>query len=81
MAKLLRRLGTGKKKMTEDQEFQIMKMVLDKFLWLGFIVMGWGMYESLSQADILAGLWYMIAGAALLLIFMAFIIKEYEIWK
>ncbi|MEK6969833.1 MAG: hypothetical protein AABW48_05385 [Nanoarchaeota archaeon] len=81
MAKLLRRLGTGKKKMTEDQEFQIMKMVLDKFLWLGFIVMGWGMYESLSEASILAGLWYMVAGAALLLIFMAFIIKEYEIWK
>lgn len=80
MAKILR-LRMGKKKMTEDQEFQIMKMVLDKFLWLGFIVMGWGMYQSLSQANILAGLWYMIAGAALLLIFMAFIIKEYEIWK
>ncbi len=78
MAKILR---TGKKKMTEDQEFQIMKMVLDKFLWLGFIVMGWGMYESLSEASVLAGLWYMVAGALLLLIFMVFIIKEYEIWK
>ena len=70
-----------KKRMTEEQEFEIMKLVLDKFLWLGFIVMGWGMYESLSEASILAGLWYMVAGAALLLIFMAFIIKEYEIWK
>ena len=81
MAKLLRRLGTGKKKMTEDQEFQIMKMVLDKFLWLGFIVMGWGMYLSLTAESILAGIWHLIAGAVLLLIFMIIIVKEYEIWK
>ncbi len=32
--------------MTEQQEFEIMKLVLDKFLWLGFIVMGWGMYSG-----------------------------------
>ena len=67
--------------MTEDQEFQIMKLVLDKFLWLGFIIMGWGMYQSLSQSNILAGLWYMIAGAIVLLLFVIIIVKEYEIWK
>ena len=71
----------SKKRMTEDQEFQIMKLVLDKFLWLGFIIMGWGMYQSLSQATIMAGLWYMIAGAVILLLFMILIVKEYEIWK
>ena len=70
-----------KKRMTDDQEFQIMKLVLDKFLWLGFIVMGWGMYQSLSQADVLAGLWYMIAGGVLLLLFLVIVVKEYEIWK
>jgi hypothetical protein len=73
--------SNGKKQMTEDQEFQIMKMVLDKFLWLGFIVMGWGMYQSLSQASVLAGLWYMIAGAVLLILFLIVIVKEYEIFK
>lgn len=73
---------SGKKRMSEEQEFEIMKLVLDKFLWLGFIVMGWGMYQSLSQADVLAGLWYMIAGAVLLVIFLIVIVKEYEIvWK
>jgi len=71
----------GKRQMTEDQEFQVMKLVLDKFLWLGFIVMGWGMYQSLSQASVTAGLWYMIAGAVLLLIFVIIITKEYEIIK
>ncbi len=73
--------ASSKKRMTEDQEFQIMKLVLDKFLWLGFIIMGWGMYQSLTQATIMAGLWYMIAGAVILLLFMILIVKEYEIWK
>ncbi|MBI4980795.1 hypothetical protein HZC30_04540, partial [Candidatus Woesearchaeota archaeon] len=59
-----------KKRMTEQQEFEIMKLVLDKFLWLGFIVMGWGMYESLSQSSLMAGIWYLIAGAVILLLFM-----------
>ena len=71
----------GKKRLTGDQEFQIMKLVLDKFLWLGFIVMGWGMYLSLSQGTVLPGLWYMIAGAIVLILFLIVIIKEYEIIK
>ena len=71
----------GKKKMSAQQEFEIMKLVLDKFLWLGFIVMGWGMYLSLSTESFLAGIWHMIAGAVLLLIFMMVIIKEYQILK
>lgn len=72
---------SGKKRMTQEQEFQIMKLVLDKFLWLGFVVMGWGMYQSLSQSDIMAGIWYMISGAVLLLLFLIIIVKEYEIVK
>ncbi len=78
MAKLTK---SGKKQMTEDQEFQVMKLVLDKFLWLGFVVMGWGMYQSLSQASVMAEIWYMIAGAILLLLFLIIIVKEYEIVK
>ena len=71
----------AKKRMTADQEFQIMKLVLDKFLWLGFIVMGWGMYQSLTQDSPLAGVWYMIAGAVLLLLFLVVIVKEYEVLR
>ena len=71
----------AKKRMTEEQEFQIMKLVLDKFLWLGFIVMGWGMYLAIQDMSMFPGLWYMIAGAVLLFILMALIIKEYEVWK
>ena len=74
-------MSKPKKRMTPDQEFQIMKLVLDKFLWLGFVVMGWGMYTSIRDTTVLPGLWYMVAGAVLLLLFMILIIKEYEIWK
>lgn len=66
--------------MTEEQEFEIMKLVLDKFLWLGFIVMGWGMYKSLTVA-INAGIYYMLAGAVLLVLFVIVIVKEYEVIK
>ncbi|MBT3813817.1 hypothetical protein HOE37_04945 [Candidatus Woesearchaeota archaeon] len=71
----------GKKQMTEDQEFQIMKLVLDKFLWLGFIVMGWGMYVAIRDTMMFPGLWYMIGGAVLLFLFLVIIVKEYEILK
>jgi len=74
-------MAKSKKRMTDAQEFEIMKLVLDKFLWLGFIVMGWGMYQSLSQVNIMAGIWYMISGAVILLLFLILIVKEYEIWK
>jgi len=71
--------NSRKKRLSEAQEFEIMKLVLDKFLWLGFIVMGWGMYVSLTAESLLEGIWYMIAGAVLLLIFSILIIKEYEV--
>jgi len=71
----------GKSKLSLQQEFEIMKLVLDKFLWLGFIVMGWGMYLAIRDSTVLPGLWYMIAGAVLLTLFLILIVKEYEILK
>ncbi|MDP3698652.1 MAG: hypothetical protein Q8R47_03625 [Nanoarchaeota archaeon] len=73
--------SNGKKRLSEAQEFEILKLVLDKFLWLGFVVMGWGMYLSLTAENVLEGVWHMIAGAVLLLLFLVIIVKEYEIVK
>jgi len=67
-----------KKRLTSQQEFEIMKLVLDKFLWIGFIVMGLGMYQMFT-ATITIGLAWMLVGAILLLLFMVLIVKEYEI--
>ena len=68
-----------KKRMTHEQEFEVMKLVLDKFLWLGFIVMGWGMYSMLNDATASPGIWFIIAGAVLLFVFVAIVVKEYEV--
>lgn len=71
-----------KKSLTNDQEFEIMKLVLDKFLWLGFGIMAFGLYMIVVQVDnIFKGFAFMIVGAILLVLFMMLLIKEYEIMK
>ena len=66
-----------KKRLSEQQEFEIMKLVLDKFLWLGFILMGFGLYQMFATG-IPVGLMWMVTGAILLILFMMLIVKEYE---
>lgn len=72
-----------KKRLTQTEEFEIMKLVLDKFLWLGFLIMIYGMYIMVvvPGETLMKGLTIMIAGAVVLLLFMILIIKEYEIIK
>ena len=67
-----------KRQLTLDQEFQIMKLVLDKFLWLGFIIMAIGLYLCLA-VNVREGLFYLLIGIIILLLFVWIIVKEYEI--
>jgi len=71
----------AKKRLSQEQEFDIMKLVLDKFLWLGFAVMAFGMYKFFTEGtDALAvGVSLLVTGAVILLLFMILIVKEYEI--
>lgn len=69
--------GKIKRRLSSSEEFQVLKLVLDKVLWIGFIVMGIGMYLSI-QGDFGTGIYYLIAGAAILVIFNYFIVKEFE---
>ena len=69
-----------KRRLSEQQEFEIMKLVLDKFLWLGFIIMAFGMYKMFTDT-IYAGLSWIVVGAIILILFMFLIIKEYEVIK
>ena len=48
-----------KKRMTQQQEFEIMKLVLDKFLWLGFAIVAFGVYKMLT-AGVGEGLYYVV---------------------
>jgi hypothetical protein len=69
-----------KKRLSPQQEFDILKLVLDKFLWLGFGIMAFGLYIIIVQADsIYRGFAFMIVGSIVLILFMMLLIKEYEI--
>ena len=67
-----------KKRLTQSEEFEIMKLVLDKFLWLGFGVMGFGLYKMFTDT-LLTGIAWLVVGIIILLLFMIIIVKEYEV--
>jgi len=69
-----------KKRLTEQQEFEIMKLVLDKFLWIGFIFMLIGVYQMFATSIFFGLIWF-ISGVTLLILFIILIVKEYEIIK
>ena len=70
-----------KKRLTISQEFEIMKLVLDKFLWLGFGIMAFGVYRMIETADIANGIYHLITGVVVLLLFLIVIVKEYEVLR
>lgn len=68
-----------KKTLTRQEEFEILKLVIDKFLWVGIIIMLYGLYNMLSAAAFGTGLWIMFGGAILLVLLMALLVREYEV--
>ena len=66
-----------KRRLSGSEEFEIMKLVLDKFLWLGSAFVGWGLYKSIVS-DFQEGIWFILAGAILMIVFAWIIIKEFE---
>ena len=68
-----------KRRLSEQQEFEIMKLVLDKFLWLGFGIMAYGLWTMYSAESIPLGLSWMLAGSVVLLLFTWIVVKEYEV--
>ena len=67
-----------KKRLSRREEFEILRLVLDKILLLGFGIVAfgtWKLYETQGSQ----GFYVIIAGAIVLLIFSGLLIKEYEI--
>jgi len=69
-----------KKRLTPSEEFEIMKLVLDKFLWLGVIIMAFGLYKIFIGTS-MTGISLIVVGSIILLLFLILIVKEYEIVK
>jgi hypothetical protein len=69
-----------KKRLSAQQEFEIMKIVLDKFLLVGVVIMLIGMWQMFTFS-IPVGLAWMAVGAIMLILFTILIVKEYEVIK
>ncbi len=71
---------TGKRQLTHDQEFEVMKLVLDKFLWVGLGVMVYGIWRLVSggMEALFQGLGFVLIGALVLMLFMYLLVKEFE---
>lgn len=67
-----------KKKLTANQEFEIMKLVFDKFLWIGFGLMVFGLYRIVST-DVTEGIAWLIIGVVVLFLFTWITVREYEV--
>lgn len=70
-----------KKRLTQNEEFEIMKLVLDKFLWVGTLIMLYGFYLVVIGRPLMDSAFVVLCGAIVLVLFMAIIVKEYEIIK
>lgn len=70
-----------KKQLTRAEEFEILKLVLDKFLWIGVIIMGYGFFRLITTDAFWQNFVIMAAGIVLLLLFMWLLIREYKFMK
>jgi hypothetical protein len=66
-----------KKQLTRGEEFDILKLVLDKVLLLGFALAGYGIIEMYNTAGE-DGFFLIIGGIVFLMIFSFLLVKEYE---
>ncbi len=69
-----------KKQLSRREEFDILKIVLDKIFLFGFAIMAYGSYVIYNSGG-RAGLSVVVVGAGVLLIFTMLLVREYEMIK
>ncbi len=66
-------------RLTSDEEFQIFKLVIDKYLWIGTIGLVYGVFLLLSpDVDPGYGLLITLVGALILMMFTAVMFREFD---
>ena len=70
-----------KKRLTQSEEFEILKMVFDKFLWLGVGILAYGFYSLVTGKFVQEGISFVVAGAIVLILFIWMLVKEYEVLR
>lgn len=72
----------NKLKLTRDEEFKILTIILDKVLLLGIATLAGGIFLLLLPSyDVWLGLTITLIGAMILLMFTAIIMKEVHIQR
>lgn len=72
-----------KKRLTQTEEFEIMKLVLDKFLWIGFGIMAIGLYQvgMYGTERLFSAIGFMFSGVIFLALMVIIIVKEFEVFR
>ncbi len=71
-----------KRHLTRQEEFDILKLVLDKFLLLGVFLLALGLYNIIqSTTSFFLGIAVMLGGVILLILLTVMLVKEYEFIK
>ena len=71
-------LAYMKKRLSRAEEFDIMLIVLDKFLWVGMAIVGFGLWRIFTTT-IANGISIMLIGIIVLILFLVIIVREYEV--
>ena len=68
--------------LTHDEEFQIFKLIIDKYLWLGTIGIVAGMYLLLNKnAEWGLGALILLVGITILLMFTSIMLRHFDFKK
>lgn len=71
-----------KRTLSKSEEFDILKIVADKFILLAVFILGLGLYRIIFDLGTISyNILIIIAGVILLLLFIALFVKEYEYIK
>ncbi len=71
-----------KRHLTRQEEFELMKLILDKFLWVGVGTLTYGFYLlSSGSQEVWYSLSFLAAGAILLFLFAGMLVREYHFMR
>lgn len=66
-----------KRRLSQAQEFDIMKLVLDKFLWVATVVALFGFWK-LYTGSLTEGIYIIVAAAIIFVLFMVQMARQYH---
>lgn len=69
-----------KKRLTPEQEFEMMKLVLDKLLWIGTIILLYGLFVLLKGGwdTIVDSVSILVVSVIVFIIFVVMLVRDYE---